>query len=326
MPATLSPSTALLIAAPVAGALFLLVLVLFASQRSRSPVATRLERDASRRERERSRAQRAREEEPEEASQGDELPGAAAPEREGELVARGGILQPGTSLAVPEAAPAEVGPAPAVRTQLETAAKARLVAPPVPARDPERAELDRRQFLNRGLAGGTALGLGIFGAASLAFLYPKLGTGFGGKVNGGKAAEAIDYFTTNKTPLYNPEGRFYVVPFSVAPQNEALAKAIYALTFDDAKKAGVMVIYQKCAHLGCRVPWCQSSQWFECPCHGSQYNAMGERQGGPAPRGLSRFKFTLSNGELVADTGTPLDAPPQGINTPGLPPPPQHCV
>ncbi len=26
------------------------------------------------------------------------------------------------------------------------------------------------------------------------------------------------------------------------------------------------------SHLGCRVPYCVTSQWFECPCHGSQYN------------------------------------------------------
>ena len=35
-------------------------------------------------------------------------------------------------------------------------------------------------------------------------------------------------------------------------------------------EAGVVALYQKCVHLGCRVPWCTSSQWFECPCHGSQ--------------------------------------------------------
>ena len=54
-----------------------------------------------------------------------------------------------------------------------------------------------------------------------------------------------------------------------------------------------MALYQKCVHLGCRVPFCQTSQWFECPCHGSKYNEAGEYQLGPAPTGLNRFKLTI---------------------------------
>ena len=51
-------------------------------------------------------------------------------------------------------------------------------------------------------------------------------------------------------------------------------------------EAGFTALYQKCVHLGCRaeVPECKTSQWFECPCHGSQYNRNGEKKGGPAPR------------------------------------------
>lgn len=313
MLAALSPTNVLVIAAPLAFVLFVLVVVLYASQRTRSSVATHLERGASKRERERSRAARRLE-----TGDDDHEP------TEAELVPVGvaASAEPGTALAVPESGPPE-----SVRAQLEQATKARLVAPPMPYRDPERAELDRRQFLNKGIISFFGLYLGIFGVASIAFLYPKLGRGFGGKVNGGKAQDAIDYYKTNKTPLYNPEGRFYMVPFIVSSQNEGLAKKVYALTYESAKQAGVMVIYQKCAHLGCRVPWCQPSEWFECPCHGSQYNVLGERQGGPAPRGLSRFQFSVTGGgEIVADTGTPVDAPPTGINTPGLPPPPSHCV
>ena len=47
------------------------------------------------------------------------------------------------------------------------------------------------------------------------------------------------------------------------------------------------------SHLGCRVPECVTSQWFECPCHGSQYNRVGEKKGGPAPRGLDRFAMSV---------------------------------
>ncbi len=66
---------------------------------------------------------------------------------------------------------------------------------------------------------------------------------------------------------------------------------------------GYVALYQKCVHLGCRVPWCESSQWFECPCHGSKYNRVGEKQGGPAPRGLDRFPLEVSGGNIIVDTG-----------------------
>ena len=65
---------------------------------------------------------------------------------------------------------------------------------------------------------------------------------------------------------------------------------------------GFVALYQKCVHLGCRVPWCESSQWFECPCHGSKYNRVGEKKGGPAPRGLDRFVLEVSGGQITVDT------------------------
>ena len=63
---------------------------------------------------------------------------------------------------------------------------------------------------------------------------------------------------------------------------------------------------------GCRVPWCPSSQWFECPCHGSKYNRVGEKQGGPAPRGLDRFVLEVSGGNIIVDTGSLVIGPPIG--------------
>ena len=64
-----------------------------------------------------------------------------------------------------------------------------------------------------------------------------------------------------------------------------------------------MPLYQRCVHLGCRVPFCQQSQWFECPCHGSKYNTAGEYKLGPAPRGLDRFMVSVSEtGDVLVDT------------------------
>jgi cytochrome b6-f complex iron-sulfur subunit len=70
-------------------------------------------------------------------------------------------------------------------------------------------------------------------------------------------------------------------------------------------------------HLGCRVPFCDSSQWFECPCHGSKYNRVGEKKAGPAPRGLDRFAMTIDGDNVTVDTGTIYIGPPIGTNTTG---------
>jgi cytochrome b6-f complex iron-sulfur subunit len=80
---------------------------------------------------------------------------------------------------------------------------------------------------------------------------------------------------------------------------------------------GLVALYQKCVHLGCRVPWCKSSQWFECPCHGSKYNRVGEKRGGPAPRGLDRMPIEISGSHVIVNTGDIIQGPPIGTDTTG---------
>jgi len=64
--------------------------------------------------------------------------------------------------------------------------------------DPETLGVTRRQFLNRGIVGGFALGLSGFGLAVLAFLWPSLKGGFGSKIKAGSLddilGQVIDYF------------------------------------------------------------------------------------------------------------------------------------
>jgi cytochrome b6-f complex iron-sulfur subunit len=91
-------------------------------------------------------------------------------------------------------------------------------------------------------------------------------------------------------------------------------------------EAGYTALYQKCVHLGCRVPECPTSQWFECQCHGSQYNRNGEKKGGPAPRGLDRFPLTVEGGRVSVDTGIIIIGPAIGTNTTGQEAEGPHCV
>ena len=199
-------------------------------------------------------------------------------------------------------------------------------APPAPfvAPDPEVIAVTRRQFLNRGSATLMGIGLASFGAAVLAFLWPQLGTGFGAKITAGKLSEIEGKIRDAKSPFYVAEARTWLSAYP----DSALAKAkqVYSGGVLDGMEAGVVALYQKCVHLGCRVPWCGSSQWFECPCHGSKYNRVGEKKGGPAPRGLDRFAVSISNGSIVIDTGKVIQGPPIGTNTTGQEQEGPHCA
>ena len=119
------------------------------------------------------------------------------------------------------------------------------------------------------------------------------------------------------------------VPMYVAYPKADLPKAkkvaAYTPPIIAGMEAGFVALYQKCVHLGCRVPWCQTSQWFECPCHGSKYNRVGEKKGGPAPRGLDRFGVTVDGGVIVVDTKQVVQGPPIGTNTTGQEQEGPHC-
>lgn len=54
---------------------------------------------------------------------------------------------------------------------------------------------------------------------------------------------------------------------------------------------------------------------------------MGEKKGGPAPRGMDRFPMQVSgNGTVSVDTGTVLEGPAIGTNTTGQEAEGPHCV
>src|SRR5690606_25398152 len=100
---------------------------------------------------------------------------------------------------------------------------------------------------------------------------------------------------------YLPEGRMWVTAYPSSAIGKA--EAVYPEPVLNGMRAGVVALYQKCPHLGCRVPSCATSQWFECPCHGSQYNQVGERKGGPAPRGMDLFATSVAGGAVTVNTG-----------------------
>ena len=75
----------------------------------------------------------------------------------------------------------------------------------------------------------------------------------------------------------------------------------------------LFALSQKCPHLGCHVPFCESSGRFECPCHGSIYDLAGEYITGPAPRGMDRYEVVLDGQNVVVDTSVLKTGPPRGV-------------
>ena len=202
----------------------------------------------------------------------------------------------------------------------------RAAPPPLPAvPDEEALGVTRRQVLNRGIVASMLVAISGFGGAMLAMLWPSLSGGFGAKIRAGSMEEVLGEIAETKEPFYYAAGRFYINPYP--KEAVAAAKRITAYgALIPGFEQGLVAIYQKCVHLGCRVPWCKTSQWFECPCHGSQYNRVGEKKGGPAPRGLDHFPVTVEGGNVVVDTGQIIPGPPIGTNTTGQESEGPHCV
>jgi cytochrome b6-f complex iron-sulfur subunit len=189
--------------------------------------------------------------------------------------------------------------------------------------DPEALDVTRRQFMNRGIVTFFGLGLSGFGASLLAFLWPQVTGGFGSEISIGSTSDVDAKIDEGQGFAYYPEGRMWVTRYPAAALGAA--RGVYEQELE-GMEAGYTALYQKCVHLGCRVPQCLTSQWFECQCHGSQYNRNGEKKGGPAPRGLDRFPLTVSGGKVTVNTAIIVTGPPIGTNTTGQEAEGPHCV
>jgi cytochrome b6-f complex iron-sulfur subunit len=171
-----------------------------------------------------------------------------------------------------------------------------------------------------------AASLGAFGASVVAFLWKGADGGFGSKINAGKLEDVIQSIRSNKGFLYLSEARAWVTEYPKGALGKAQPVYANQAPVFSGMESGIVALYQKCPHLGCRVPECASSQWFECPCHGSQFNRVGEKKGGPSPRGMDRFGVSTSGGVVTIDTGAVFAGPAIGVNTTGQEAEGPHCV
>lgn len=139
----------------------------------------------------------------------------------------------------------------------------------------------RRDLLNIGWAAAT---IALVGQASLA-LYrlfkPQIEPGsFGGLVRAGQ----VDEFQLG-TVTHVQKGRFYISRLG---------------------DGGILALWQRCPHLGCSVPWRSTEDIFNCPCHSSLFNAVGEVVSGPSPRPMDLFPVTTVEDEVIVDTSQPI--------------------
>jgi len=128
---------------------------------------------------------------------------------------------------------------------------------------------------------------------------------FGGEVVVGPRTEVNRQIVAEAGALYVPVGRCWLV---------------------DSSDGDLVAIYQKCTHLGCRVPYCSTSRWFECPCHNSVFDGMGEYVSGPAPRSLDRFPVRTANDVVVIDTSTFVEGKDASLGPSTAQPAGPHCV
>lgn len=192
---------------------------------------------------------------------------------------------------------------------------ATLVAPPTEFEDDAAREeisveaygVTRRMFFNRALAAVFGLFMLQFTLASLAFMWPKLKGGFGTPINAGKVSDlkAEVLVAGSLVPKFVPPAQAWIVPFNMSELAGSSYESVpFVVAGGESDGVGLMALWQRCVHLGCRVPSCESSQGFECPCHGSKYNGHGEYFLGPAPRNLDRFGvFVNEADELIIETG-----------------------
>jgi cytochrome b6-f complex iron-sulfur subunit len=185
---------------------------------------------------------------------------------------------------------------------------------------PPESAVSRRDFQRSALVTAVLLFGAEFGLGTVGFLWPNLKGGFGSKITAGQLTDIKAQIKTDNF-VYVGAARTYLVGWNGTP---GTGQADYPA--EGVTAEGVMALYQRCVHLGCRVPFCTSSKWFECPCHGSKYNNAGEYKLGPAPRGLDRFVMEVTNGVVVVDTSTIKLGPPRGTNTTDQPQEGPFCV
>ncbi len=106
--------------------------------------------------------------------------------------------------------------------------------------------------------------------------------------------------------LSSPSKKFTVkLPDTLNPGEAFVPPGRAVALYKDAS-GGVYAVSTICTHLGCVVK--QTTDGFECPCHGSRFTSDGEVTKGPAPQALPWLKVTGSGTSVTIDEGTTVES------------------
>jgi len=153
-----------------------------------------------------------------------------------------------------------------------------------------------------------------FVGGSLAFLWPNITEGLGATFRLGTLDDILlaEPRFAQGYPYSHSAARSFLVNI---PAARALASGETADVRSPAA-SDMVALWRKCPHLGCMVPeLCESVKRFECRCHGSTYNILGEKlEKGPAERGMDRFGVLIDeDGTVLIDTSEIVRGAPQGV-------------
>ena len=192
---------------------------------------------------------------------------------------------------------------------------------------PRAGEISRRGFMRRMLGVGVGILSLEFLGVTIAFLWPNLTGGLGGRISLGTITDIVNANPewAGGQPYIYSEAKLFIIN---VPAGKALASGEANPNVPNPGPDEILALYRTCPHLGCQIPpLCNASKWFECLCHGSKYNIIGERTGGPAPRGMDRFPVVMEGDVVVVDTSEKISGPPVGEVTFVEPTQPtEHCV
>ena len=175
---------------------------------------------------------------------------------------------------------------PAAKAPAAQAARQVTCAAAVSGEVPDRK---KRNLMN--LALGGAVGLPVTGllVPYVEFFIPQTAGGAGG---GQAALDATGgVVTQTKWLADHPAGDRKLV-------QGLKGDATYLIVNDDGtiNDYGLNAV---CTHLGCVVPWNPVDKQFQCPCHGSRYDATGKKVRGPAPLSLALAHVNIDDAGTV---------------------------
>ena len=81
----------------------------------------------------------------------------------------------------------------------------------------------------------------------------------------------------------------------------------------------LFALSESTGHYGDRVEYCPKAELFESVVAGSKFDIRGYYYGGPAPRGLDRYRIEIEHGYIYADLTETIEGPSRRAFTPREP-------